>query len=42
MTVVLAVTGWGARKPGDPLKPGFNLLTPANDVQIGQDTSATA
>jgi Zn-dependent protease with chaperone function len=37
----LALTGvvW-ARKPGDPLKPGFNLFSRQQDVQLGQVSAA--
>jgi beta-barrel assembly-enhancing protease len=28
-----------ARKPGDPLKPGFNLFSKADDIQVGQENS---
>lgn len=29
-----------ARKPGDPLKPGFNLFSRQQDIQIGQASAA--
>ena len=29
-----------ARKPGDPLKPGFNVLSKDQDIQLGQEASA--
>src|SRR3954469_4169072 len=28
-----------ARRPGDPLKPGFNLFSKQDDVQIGQQNA---
>jgi beta-barrel assembly-enhancing protease len=37
--LALVVTAWAARKPGDPLKPGFNLFSKQDDVQIGQENS---
>src|ERR1041385_3332550 len=37
--LVLAVAAWAARKPGDPLKPGFNLFNRQDDVQIGQENA---
>ncbi len=35
----LATGASAARKPGDPLKPGFNLFTKADDIQVGQANS---
>jgi beta-barrel assembly-enhancing protease len=37
--MALTVTAWGARRPGDPLKPGFNLFSKQDDVQIGQENA---
>jgi len=38
--LVLAVLGaCAARKPGDPLQPGFNLYSLEDDIQIGQTAS---
>jgi beta-barrel assembly-enhancing protease len=31
----LAASGW-ARRPGDPLKPGINLFSKQQDIQLGQ------
>ena len=28
-----------ARRPGDPLKPGFNLFSRADDIQVGQENA---
>src|SRR3954447_17080154 len=39
MAMTLAVTAWGARRPGDPLKPGFNLFSKQDDLQIGQENA---
>ena len=44
MIVTLAVTAWatsawGARRPGAPLKPGFNLFSKQDDMQIGQENA---
>ena len=30
---------WGARKPGDPLRPGFNLFSRQDDVKVGQENA---
>jgi hypothetical protein len=30
---------WAARKPGDPLRPGFNLFSRQDDVKVGQENS---
>jgi beta-barrel assembly-enhancing protease len=35
----LCAVAWAARKPGDPLKPGFNLFSKQDDQQIGQENS---
>ena len=32
-------SAWGARRPGAPLKPGFNLFSKQDDVQIGQENA---
>src|SRR5215467_10776608 len=38
--LVLALgAAWAARKPGDPLKPGFNLFSRQDDVKVGQENS---
>src|SRR5947207_15082795 len=39
--VLLAALGmvWAARKPGDPLKPGFNLFSRQDDVKVGQENA---
>src|ERR1700730_10270021 len=29
----------GARNPGEPLRPGFNLFSPQQDVQLGQEAA---
>src|SRR5262245_60216334 len=39
MAVILAVPAL-ARKPGEPLKPGFNLFSKQQDVQLGQQAAA--
>jgi Zn-dependent protease with chaperone function len=39
LAVGLEGGAWAARKPGDPLKPGFNLFTKADDIQVGQANS---
>jgi hypothetical protein len=30
---------WAARKPGDPLRPGFNLFSRQDDVKVGQENA---
>jgi hypothetical protein len=30
---------WAARKPGDPLRPGFNLFSRQDDVTVGQENA---
>src|SRR5215471_21823724 len=37
--LALAAAVWAARKPGAPLKPGFNLFNKQDDVQIGQENA---
>src|SRR3954453_466207 len=39
--IALGIAGgaWAARRPGDPLKPGFNLFSKADDIQVGQDNA---
>ena len=39
MTLAMALPVW-ARKPGEPLKPGFNLFSKQQDVQLGQQAAA--
>jgi len=34
--VVAAVPAYAARRPGEPLKPGFNLFSKEQDVQLGE------
>lgn len=38
VTLVIS-TSLLARNPGDPLRPGFNLFSPQQDVQLGQETA---
>ncbi len=33
---LLAAAAWAARQPGEPFKPGFNLFSKEQDVQLGQ------
>src|SRR5436305_8642934 len=35
----MAAGAWAARRPGDPLKPGFNLFSRADDIQVGQENA---
>lgn len=39
LALVLTVPAW-ARKPGDPIKPGWNLFSKEQDVQLGQEAAA--
>ena len=34
--VVVGVAAYAARRPGEPLKPGFNLFSKEQDVQLGE------
>jgi beta-barrel assembly-enhancing protease len=37
VVILLAATAaWAARKPGEPLKPGFNLFSKQQDIEVGQ------
>ncbi|HJZ96644.1 MAG TPA: M48 family metallopeptidase, partial [Candidatus Solibacter sp.] len=36
---LLTSVALAARKPGDPLKPGFNLFSRQDDVKVGQENS---
>ena len=36
IAVMLCVAGYAARRPGAPLKPGFNLFSKEQDVQLGE------
>jgi hypothetical protein len=38
-TIVFAALAIAARKPGDPLKPGFNLFSRQDDVKVGQENA---
>jgi hypothetical protein len=38
--LALALTvAWAARKPGDPLHPGFNLFSRQDDVKVGEENA---
>jgi hypothetical protein len=39
MTVATVLT-CAAREPGAPLKPGFNMFSKQQDVQLGQEAAA--
>jgi predicted Zn-dependent protease len=39
MLAALIVSPTYARKPGEPLKPGFNLFSKQQDVQLGQEAA---
>jgi predicted Zn-dependent protease len=36
VAAALAIGAWGGGRPGDPLKPGWNLFSKQDDVQLGQ------
>ncbi len=41
LTLVSAVSmGCATRKPGDPLRPGYNVYSPEQDIQIGKEAAA--
>jgi predicted Zn-dependent protease len=41
LTFVLAVSiGCATRQPGDPLRPGYNVYSPDQDIQIGKEAAA--
>jgi predicted Zn-dependent protease len=40
VVLALSMTLSAARRPGDPLKPGFNLFTRDDDVQVGKEAAA--
>jgi Zn-dependent protease with chaperone function len=39
LSLVVATAAW-ARRPGDELKPGFNLFSKQQDIQLGQQAAA--
>jgi len=39
VTILFATTGF-ARNPGDPLKPGFNLYSKQQDIDVGKQAAA--
>ncbi|MBZ5584521.1 MAG: M48 family metalloprotease [Acidobacteriia bacterium] len=38
-TAIFAAPAFAARNPGEPLRPGFNLLSKQQDVQLGQEAA---
>ena len=40
LLAALSVAADAARRPGDPLKPGFNLFSKEDDVQVGKEAAA--
>lgn len=36
LALLLGATAWAARRPGQPLKPGFNFFSKQQDVDLGQ------
>src|SRR5882672_5462762 len=39
VAVAIALPVWAMRKPGDPIKPGFNLFSKQQDIQLGQQAA---
>ncbi len=39
LALALAAPAPAARRPGDPLKPGFNLFTKSDDISVGQENA---
>jgi hypothetical protein len=37
--ILFAGVAFAARKPGDPLKPGFNLFSRQDDIKVGQENA---
>ncbi len=37
--LLLAGVAWAARQPGDPLRPGWNLFSKQDDIQVGQENA---
>ena len=35
LVIAFGMTGCAGRKPGDPLKPGYNVYTKEQDIQLG-------
>ena len=40
LLTLVFVPGCAARKPGEPLKPGFNLFSKEQDIQLGREAAA--
>jgi hypothetical protein len=38
--LVAGLVGCSARQPGEPVKPGFNVYSPEQDVELGQQAAA--
>jgi predicted Zn-dependent protease len=38
--VLLLLAGCAARQPGDPIKPGFNMFSQEQEVQLGREAAA--
>jgi hypothetical protein len=39
--IALVITGCAGRKPGDPLKPGYNVYSKEQDIQLGREAART-
>lgn len=42
LAAVLVLAACAARQPGDPLRPGFNLYSVGDDIEIGRQVSVSA
>ncbi|MCC6265290.1 MAG: M48 family metalloprotease [Bryobacterales bacterium] len=40
LLAVLALAGCAARHPGDPIKPGFNMYSKEQDIELGRQAAA--
>jgi len=40
LITLIAATLCLARRPGEPLRPGFNLFSKQQDIQLGQEAAA--
>jgi predicted Zn-dependent protease len=40
VAAMLVLAACAARKPGEPIKPGYNMYSPEQDVEIGKQASA--
>ncbi len=38
--IAFLLAGCSSRQPGDPIKPGMNVYTPAQDIELGRQAAA--